>query len=174
MSPNIHRLLAATLVVVSICSVADPLRQRAQAERGRTWVLAGNGLFLEEAGKGRRRVELAGWQRIVEPYSCPPDIAMGPAGEAVVTSNAMPVLWRIDPVTLEVSVHALELDTDNDKDFGFSSLVYSKRAAAYFAVSDLGGSVWKIDASLRHARKVALIDRADLDCGPETPTLSRR
>jgi len=173
MSTNLHRFLAAAIVFASVCSVADPLRQRAQAERGRTWVLAENGLFLEEAGKPRRPLGLVGWQRIVEPYSCPPDIAIGPGGEAVVTSNAMPVLWRVDPATLEVSVHALVLDTDNDKDFGFSSLVYSKRAAAYFAVSDLGGSVWKIDAALRHAQKVALIDRADLDCVAQTPTLSR-
>src|SRR5690348_16807932 len=80
MSTNLHRFLAAALVVASVCSVADPLRQRAHAERGRTWVLAENGLFLEEAGKPRRPLGLVGWQRIVEPYSCPPDIAIGPGG----------------------------------------------------------------------------------------------
>ena len=74
----------------------------------------------------------------------------------MVTSNVLPVLWRIDPETLAVSVHHVQLDADADKDVGFSGLVYSERHGAYFAISELHGSMWRIDPLLRRAQKIAL------------------
>jgi hypothetical protein len=73
-----------------------------------------------------------------------------------VTSNVLPVLWKIDPQTLAVTVHHLQLDADTDKDVGFSGLVYSARDGAYFAVSELHGTLWRIDPLLRRAQKIAL------------------
>jgi hypothetical protein len=80
-------------------------------------------------------------------------VAIGPHGEAVVTSNVLPVLWKIDPQTLAVSVHRLQLEADKDKDVGFSGIVY--RNGAYFAVSDLQGSLWRIDPLMRRAERIA-------------------
>jgi hypothetical protein len=147
-------LAAASLF--SSAAVADPLRYRAQPERARAWVLDAGGLFLEEARKPRRAITLADWQWAGEPYACAPDIAIGPRGEAVVTSNVLPVLWKVDPDTLAVTMHRLELDADADKDVGFSGLVYSERDGAWFAVSELHGSLWRIDPLLRRAQKIAL------------------
>lgn len=146
----------AVLLLVSSSAAADPLRYRQQAERARTWVIDANGLVLEEAGKPRRAVSLPDWHWAAEPYACAPDIAIGPRGEAVVTSNVLPVLWKIDPETLAVSMHRLQLDADADKDVGFSALVYSERNGAYFAVSEQHGSLWRIDPLLRRAQKIAL------------------
>ncbi len=134
-------------------AAADPLRYRAQPERERAWVIDAKGLFLEEARKPRRGISLAGWQWADAPYACAPDIAIGPRGEAVVTSNVLPVLWKIDPETLAVTLHRLQLDAD--KDVGFSGLAYSAREGAYFAVSELHGSLWRIDPMLRRAQKIA-------------------
>ena len=147
--------LAAVSLFASTAA-ADPLRYRAQSERGRAWVIDAGGLFLEEARKPRRAIALPEWQWAAEPYACAPDIAIGPRGEAVVTSNVLPVLWRIDPETLAVSVHRVQLDADADKDVGFSGLVYSERHGAYFAISELQGSMWRIDPLLRRAQKIAL------------------
>lgn len=83
-------------------------------------------------------------------------IPLGPDGEAVVTSNVVPVLWRIDPETLAVSMHELALDADQDKNVGFSSLVYSAEHGAFFAMSDAQGSMWQIDRLLRNGRKLPL------------------
>ena len=146
--------LAAVSLFASTAA-ADPLRYRAQSERGRAWVIDAGGLFLEEARKPRRAIALPEWQWAAEPYACAPDIAIGPRGEAVVTSNVMPVLWKIDPQTLAVSMHRLQLDSDADKDVGFSGLAYSAREGAYFAVSELHGSLWRIDPMLRRAQKIA-------------------
>ena len=128
----------------------------AAADRGRTWVIDADGLFLEQPGKPRRAITLPQWQWAHEPYACRPAIATGPRGEAVVTSNVVPVLWKIDPETLAVSMHRLGLDADDDKDVGFSGLVYSERAGAYFAVSEAHGSLWRIDPLLRRAQKISL------------------
>jgi hypothetical protein len=124
----------------------------------RTWVIDAGEVYLEQAGKPRRAVTLPGWQWARQPYACAPAVATGPRGEAIVTSNVLPVLWKIDPDTLAVSVHRLELDADNDKDVGFSGLVYSERSGAYFAVSELQGSLWRIDPLLRRAQKMALAE----------------
>ena len=136
---------AAVLLLASGSAAAD-----------RSWVIEAGSLFLEESGKPRRAVELPGWHWAGEPYACAPAIAAGPRGEVVVTSNVLPVLWKIDPQTLAVSVHRLQLDADHDKDVGFSGLVYSERSGAWFAVSEAHGSLWRIDPLLRRAQKIAL------------------
>lgn len=121
-----------------------------------TWVLHLDGVYLQQAGKSRVAIKLPGWHWANEPYACPPAIANGPRGEALVTSNVLPVLWKIDPQSLAVTVHNLELDADSDKDVGFSGLMYSARDNAYFAVSELHGTLWRIDPLLRRAQKIAL------------------
>jgi hypothetical protein len=120
------------------------------------WAINTDGLYVQQPGKPRVAVQLPDWQWAHEPYACPPAIAVGPRGEAVVTSNVLPVLWKIDPATLAVTVHRLELDADTDKDVGFSGLVYSERNGAYFAVSEAHGTLWRIDPLLRRAQKVNL------------------
>jgi hypothetical protein len=135
---------AAVLVLASGSATAD------------RWVIEGGSLFVEQPGKPRRAVELPGWHWAAEPFACVPAIAAGPRGEIVVTSNVLPVVWKIDPKTLAVSVHRLQLDADNDKDVGFSGLAYSERDGAWFAVSELHGSLWRIDPMLRRAQKIAL------------------
>lgn len=136
---------AAVLLLASGSAAAD-----------RSWVIEAGSLYLQEPGKPRRAVELPGWHWAGEPYACAPDIAVGPGGEVVVTSNVLPVLWKIDPKTLAVSVHRLQLDADTDKDVGFSGLTYSERNGAWFAVSGLHGTLWRIDPLLRRAQKVGL------------------
>ena len=148
--------LAAALFWSS--AMADPVRHRLQPERARAWVIEGNGLFLDEVRKPRRAITLPGWQWAGGAYACAPDVAIGPRGEAVVTSNVLPVVWKIDPDTLAVSVHRLQLDADGDKDVGFSGLVYSERNGAFFAVSELHGTLWRIDPLLRRAQKIALAE----------------
>jgi hypothetical protein len=153
-SNRIFWLLAAALVSSTVA--AESYRHRAQPEQARTWVIDANGLFLEEARKPRRAISLPQWQWAHEPYACAPDIAIGPRGEVIVTSNVLPVLWKVEPETLAVSVHRLQLDVDQDKDVGFSGLVYSPRDGAYLAVSELHGSMWRIDPLLLRAQKIAL------------------
>jgi len=130
----------------------------------RSWVIDAGSLFLKEPGKARRAVELPGWHWAGELYACAPAIAVGPRGEVVVTSNVLPVLWKVDPQTLAVSVHRLQLDADTDKDVGFSGLAYSERDGAWFAVSELHGSLWRIDPMLRRAQKVALSEPLRRGC----------
>ena len=160
-------------VLVSGSANADPYRHRAQPERARAWVIDGNELFLEEARKPRRAITLPGWQWAGEPYACAPDIAIGPRGEVVVTSNVLPVLWKIDPESLAVTTHRVQLDADADKDVGFSGLVYSERHGAYLGISELTGTLWRIDPLLRRAQKVALSERVFGGCAVSQDRSSR-
>jgi len=121
-----------------------------------TWVLGVDGVHLQQRGKARVEIKLPEWHWAHEPYACPPAIAIGPRGEALVTSNVLPVLWKINPQTLAVTVHSLQLDADSDKDVGFLGMVYSARDNAYFAVSELHGTLWRIDPLLRRAQKISL------------------
>ena len=133
------------------------VRYQVDAPRERVWWLTANGVFVNNARASEKTaVALPGWTWAAAPWSCMPDLALGPRGEAVVTSNVVPVVWRIDPDTLAVSEHALALDADNDKDVGFSGLTYSPEHQAYFAVSGVHGTLWKIDPQLTRAEKIAL------------------
>ena len=108
------------------------------------------------AGPDRRRlVTLPEWTRAGESHACPPALAVGPRGEILVTSNVLPSVWRIDPHTLKVTVHELELDSDRDKDVGFSTLQYSHAEKAWFAFSAALGSTWRIDPGLTQGKKIA-------------------
>ena len=167
--------LAAALVTVAGCErtpVPSPARQaravadvgsveerrRVDPARQRVWILNSDGVFFHDRDTPHRLVEidLPSWQWADTPYGSLPDLALGPDGEAVVTSNVIPVLWRIDPETLTVSRHDLVLDADQDKDVGFSSLIYSVEQEAFLAVSDVQGSLWRIDRLLTTGRKIPL------------------
>ena len=136
---------------------AVKIRHQADETRGRIWVLTPSGVVIVDATTSRpiRHVPLPGWVWAGEPYGCLPDLALGPKGEAVVSSDVVPTLWRIDPETFEVSEHAVALNSDAEKDIGFSELEYSREQNAYFGVSSFYGSVWRIDPLLGGAQKLA-------------------
>lgn len=141
-------------------------RYRIDPDRNRVWFLAREGVYVYDVARPERTaVPLPGWITVDGLYSCLPDLALGPKGEAIVTSNVLPTLWRIDPATLAVSVHPLVLDADNDKDVGFSGIAYSARHGAFIAASYAHGSLWKIDTRLTRAEKIPLSARVPEACG---------
>jgi hypothetical protein len=172
--------IAAALVALAGCDArvaSDPsprassaagepnIRSQVDAANGRIWWLTREGVFVHDARTPQKRfVPIPGWVSVDPAYACQAALALGPKGEALVTSNILPTVWKIDPETLAVSEYALVLDADQDKDMGFSGLVYSSEHAAYFAVSELG-SLWRIDADLTRGEKVALSEPMARTCG---------
>ena len=149
-------------------------RYRIDPERNRIWFLAREGVFVYDVSRPERMaVSLPGWITVDAPYSCLPDLALGPAGEAVITSNVLPTLWRIDPDTLATSVHPLLLDADTDKDVGFSGLAYSAQHRAFIAASYAHGSLWESTRLSRGRRRFRsprrLRKRAGSPCGRAAP-----
>ena len=141
-------------------------RYQIDPERNRVWFLTQQGVFVYDVSRPERvAVSLPGWVWVRAPYSCLPDLALGPKGEALVTSNSVPTLWRIDPDTLAVSVHPLVVDADTEKDVGFSALVYSQQHGAFLAASYSHGSLWRIDPLLERAQKVPLSAPIPEACG---------
>lgn len=138
-------------------SSATKIRSQVDAERGRVWRLTSEGVAIYDAAAQDepRHVLLPGWFYAGEPYGCLPDLTLGPIGEAVISSDVMPVLWRIDPNTFAVTRHELHLDADNDKDVGFTEVSYSSEKGEFVAVSGIYGTVWRIDRELRYAHKAA-------------------
>jgi hypothetical protein len=154
-------LAAAALAGLAGCesnvgpNAASILAYRVDASRDRSVRLTREGVWLQNAASTQPlQVALPGWVYAAAPY-CPPAVALGPKGEVLVTSNVVPTVWKIDPTTLEVTAHALELDSDTDKDVGFSALVYSADDATFIAYSEVQRSVWKLDPLLKGAAKVA-------------------
>jgi hypothetical protein len=145
---------------------APEARYQVDAARGRVWVLTAEGVALYDV-KAPQRVAIAlpEWVAVGKAYGCMPDLALGPNGEAVVTSNVLPTLWKIDPETLAVTINPLALDADTDRDVGFSGLTYSAEHRAFFAVSYAHGSLWQIDPQFARAQKVELSEPIRGACG---------
>jgi hypothetical protein len=169
---------AAWASIVSGCDMAAaPRRAPIQAQfpearyeidtaRKRVWFLTGEGAFVCDATKPQRRAfVLPAWSWAGAPHGCLPDLALGPKGEALITSDTLPTLWRIDPDSFAVTAHALALDADADKDVGFSALVYSAREGVFYAASYHHGSLWRIDPGLQRAQKIALSAPLPPTCG---------
>jgi len=138
-------------------SVATMLNYQVDTARDRSVWLTREGVQIHSAAAQPVTIGLPDWTYAAAPY-CPPALTLGPSGEVVVTSNVIPTLWRIDGETLAVTVHPLSLDVDRDKDVGFAAVVYVAEERAFLAYSQTQRSVWKIDASLRTATRVATVD----------------
>jgi hypothetical protein len=142
------------------------VRYQVDAANGRIWWLTREGVFLRDARTPQKiAVPIPGWQWAGEPYGCLPALALGPNGEALVTSDVESTVWKIDPDTLVVSMHVLAPDSDLDKDVGYTALAFSSEHGAFFAVSGLHGSLWKIDSSLTRAQKIAVSAPMPKACG---------
>lgn len=145
---------------------APRLRYQVDATRGRIWTLTEQGVFLFDLERpGRTALALPEWVAARTQYGCLPDLALGPRGEVVITSNVLPTLWRVDPDTLVVSVHRPALDADGGRDIGFSGLVYSREHGAFFAASYGHGSLWRIDPRLERAQRVSTSAAVPGVCG---------
>jgi hypothetical protein len=148
------------LASASISAVADQgpkmLKTLDDDARKRVYVLARDGVVLLDA-KTRRtvaHVTLPGWVWVGEKYSCPPDIALAPDGDVLVSSNIVPIIWRIEHRTLATTLHELTLEQDRDRDVGFTRLRWSRHLRTFVGMAD-SGARWHIDLSLSRARKAA-------------------
>lgn len=146
---------------------APIIRHQFDAARNRAWILAWDGVHAYDYGTRKEisRIVLPGWSWVGEPYGCAPALAIGPQGEAVISSDVAPVMWRIDPATLAVTSREVMLDADTDKDVGFSSLAYVPEQSVFIATSAFHGSIWRIDPALGTAQKIALLGRLPRACG---------
>jgi len=136
---------------------ASILQYQKDPARNRGWVLTQAGVFVIDFKLRRTlmHVSLPDWHWAGEPIGCTPALALGPKGEALVSSDVVPTLWRIDPETFALSRHELLLDGDSGKDVGFSRLAYSAQQATYIAVACARGTVWRVDSHLKRGRKVS-------------------
>ena len=156
-------LMAAAIAGMASCERREVtntpamLTHQVDPARHRSWWLTRDGVELHSAAAPRRAIALPGWIWADEPH-CPPTLAVGPNGEVVVTSNVVPMLWRVDTETFAVTLHPVALAVDADKDVGFAALAYSAEHKVFLAYSDTQRSVWKIDAGLKSAVKLANAD----------------
>jgi hypothetical protein len=143
------------------------LRYQVDAARDRLWTLTLDGVDLYDVKTRTRQahISLADWLWVTEQFSCPPDLAIGPKGEVLISSNVLPTLWRIDPVTLAASKHELVLDGDAREEIGFTGLAYSAEQGVFFAVSAMEGSLWRIDPLFRRAQSISLSASLPRACG---------
>jgi len=165
MGSGILKVVAASLSLLAANALAaEPLRTVHDASRNRVWVLERDALYLHQEAQ-KQRYELPGWIYASEPYACSPDVAIDAQGAAVVSSNVVPVLWRVEPAKGQVTRHELALDADSDKDVGFSGLAYVPEQGVFFAVSATYGSLWRIDTLLRRAQKIPVSTPLRDACG---------
>jgi hypothetical protein len=125
-------MFAAAILVSPVAAAQTPgheeglpmLRFQKDEARSRAWLLTESGVVVVDFKRQTRtHVPLPGWTWAGQSYACAPDLALGPKGEALVSSNVVPVLWRVDPMTLAVTRHELALDAHRDKEVGVTGLV---------------------------------------------------
>ena len=171
-----HAVIAIIAAVITLTgclespdSLADPsasseetvrqaLRIKADLARGRRWELDWGVASAYDIASEQliRRVRLPGASFSAARESCLPDMLLSRSGALIVSSNAQPSLWRISPSRFEVERYDIELDSDNDKDFGFTGLTWGADESTLFAVSATTGTLWRIDLVSAKASKVEL------------------
>jgi hypothetical protein len=157
-------IVAASVVLLGGCEpVATPGpnsmhdgRSLIDGGRGRVWTLTREGLFMSHVSTTERQhIALPGWVVAGDPYGSAPALALGPGGDVLVTSDILPLVWRVDPRIRAVTVHRPALNAHADKDFGFTSIAYSAKEGAFFATSTMPNARWRIDAALTRAELIS-------------------
>jgi hypothetical protein len=143
----------------------EALRVQSDTARNRLWVLHRDAVYVYAITTRRQigRIVLPDWMYVGEPFNCAPDLALDPSGAAIVSSNVRASLWRLDPERFAVTRHDLELDTDRDKDVGFTGLAFAD--GALFGIDAVHGSLWKIDLATAKAEKIELSAPVRGACG---------
>jgi len=137
-------------------TAAEAVRVRIDLARGRRWTLDWDGLAVHDVATGAlvRRVILPGAIFVGARDVAPPDLVLSRSGAALVSSNATARMWRVSPERFEVEVYDLALGSDEDKDFGFSSLKWGVGERALLASDSVTGSPWRIDLRSATAQKL--------------------
>lgn len=129
---------------------------RVDAERNRRWVLELDAVTVYDNLNGRRlrRIVLPDWVVAGPRDGCPPGLVIEPSGSALISSNVLPVLWRVGSERFELTRIDVELDSDTDKDIGFSSLSLASDGILLASGSTVS-SQWRIDLARARATKLA-------------------
>ena len=120
------------------------LRVRQDGARGRTWVLALDGVRVYDTASNKllRRIVLPNWD--VAGLVCRPDMILDPSGSVVVSANVRPKLWRIDADTFRVNERDVTLQDREQWDLGFGGLMLAADGSL-FALTSTGGWLWNVD-----------------------------
>jgi hypothetical protein len=143
------------------------LRVKTDLARGMRWELGWGSASAYDTASGQliSRIRLPGATLSGAHGSCVPDMLLSRSGALIVSSNAQPMLWRISPARFEVERYDIEVDADQDKDFGFSGLAWSADERELYAVSAATGALWRIDLASAKASKVELSAPVRGACG---------
>jgi hypothetical protein len=148
-------------------SAARPhvLRAKLDTAGGTIWALHADGIDVHDATSDERirSIRLPGWIWAADPGACPPDFLVAPDGDVLVTSNVVPVIWRIDAARFEVTRHDVDVEDHRDRDIGFAGL--AARDGAWLAVGAHDNSLWRIDSSLTRAKAVGVSSPMPGTCG---------
>ena len=148
-------------------TIGPALRVKADLARGRRWELGWGTAYAYDTASEEliRRVRLPGASLSGARETCLPDMLLSRSGALIVSSNAQPALWRISPARFEVERFDIEVDSDKDKDFGFTGLAWGADEKVLYAVSAVMGTLWRIDLASAKASKVELSATIRGACG---------
>jgi hypothetical protein len=130
--------------LVAPTAPGEVLRTRSDTARGRVWVLSAEDLRVYDAATKKlvRRISLPGWS--AARYECRPDIALDGSGSAIISSNVVPHLWRVDARTFKVTEQAVALEGRAGWDIGFGPIALARSGTVY-ALTSNGMSLWKVE-----------------------------
>jgi hypothetical protein len=140
---------------------------RVDLAHNRRWVLREHALTVYDNLNGRRlrHIILPDWVVAGPRHGCAPDMVLDASGAALVSSNVLPVLWRVDPRRFQITRIALELESDTDKDVGFAGLSFSADGVLIAAGATFP-SLWRIDLQAARATKLPSLPTPDVCDSP--------
>lgn len=173
------KLHSSIILTVSALAIAMAQAPASQAEGVRVavriksdpthnmrWELGWGDVFAYDEARGfTRHISLADASFLGSRDACRPDLAVSRSGTVIISSNAEPVVWRIDPETFEVRRYDLTLDSDLDKDFGFSAVRWGADERIVYAASAMMGTLWRIDLASKKATKIGTNPAIRGECG---------
>lgn len=162
----LDRLTLALALIAPLAAASETQPLRVADDASHRWELRWDSVSVHDGDTSQMLVEffLEGASQTKGRDVCPPDLVVTRSGVAYATSNIQPVVWRLDPATARMERLVLEVDSDREKDFGFTGVVSSDDGRALYAFGSVDGALWRINPSALTARKIATRKAHQRDC----------
>ena len=151
------------LLAKHLRSGQQALRVKADTVRGRLWLLSLQQVTVYEIKTGDmiKQIALPAWS--LAGIQCAPDLILDASGDALISSNVEPRLWKIDATTFNMKEYAINMPGKENWDNGFGALAFAADGSLY-AMSSFAGSLWRIELATSSASEIKLSARVTQAC----------
>lgn len=124
--------------------------------RGRLWVLDHGAVYIYDLNNKELIKRVIFLATKTSQASCLPDMALDRQGNAFISDNTRPFIYRIGSGSLEIAQWLADERLSPFPDSGISAMAIGQDGKSLFAVNGFSGEFWRLDLETRSMHRLAI------------------